>query len=346
MLRCLLWALAAAVQPKALLIADNLCLRQQLVVLQRRKPRPRLEDVDRRFWILACRWFSGWQTSLLVVRPETVLRWHRQGWRTYWRRSSRRTTGRPGRRPIAVELRTLIRRMTTENRLWGQRRIQAELARLGFKVSARTVAKYMQRTDRPGPSCRWRSFLRQHGSEIWACDFFCVRTITFRTLYVFFVINHASRQVLHVHVTPNPTASWTAQQMVECCAWDRKPPRFLVHDRDSCYSATFDRRVRNIGIAQIRTPFRSPRANAIAERWVRSVRTECLDHVFIFNERHLKKILAEYVGYSNDWRPHRSLAQRAPCAPRTDASHRSGQAGEITAIPVLGGLHHIYQQAA
>jgi transposase InsO family protein len=137
----------------------------------------------------------------------------------------------------------------------------------------------MQRTHRRGPSTTWRSFLRQHGSEIWACDFFCVRTITFRTLYVFFVIDHASRQVLHVHVTPNPTASWAAQQMVECCAWDRRPPRFLVYDRDSCYGATFHRRVRNIGIAQVRTPFRSPRANAIAERWVRSIRTECLDHV-------------------------------------------------------------------
>jgi hypothetical protein len=196
MLRCLLWALAAAVQPKALLIADNLCLRQQLLVLQRRMPRPRLEDADRRFWILACRRFSGWRIPLLIVMPETVLRWRRQGWCTYWRRRSRRT-GRPGRRPIAPELRTLIRRMTTENRLWGQRRIQAELARLGFKVSARTVAKYMQRTHRRGPSFRWRSFLRQHGSEIWACDFFCVRTITFRTLYVFFVIDHGSRQVLH-----------------------------------------------------------------------------------------------------------------------------------------------------
>src|SRR5262245_55717066 len=191
MLRCVLWAFAAAVQPKALLIADNLCLRQQLVVLQRRKPRPRLEDMDRRFWILSCRWFSGWQTSLLVVKPETVLRWHRQGWRTYWRRRSRRT-GRPGRRPIAPELRALIRRMTMENRLWGQRRIQAELARLGFKVSARTVAKYMQRTHRRGPSATWRSFLRQHGSQMWACDFLCVQTITFRTLHVFFVIHHAS----------------------------------------------------------------------------------------------------------------------------------------------------------
>ena len=191
MLRCLLWAFAAAVQPKALLIAHNLCLRQQLLVLQRRMPRPRLEDADRRFWILACRWFSGWQTSLLVLKPETVLRWHRQGWRTYWHRRSHRT-GRPGRRPIAVELRTLIRRMTMQNRLWGQRRIQAELARLGFKVSARTVAKYMQRTHRRGLSSRWRSFLRQHASTVWACDFFCVQTITFRTLYVFFVIHHAS----------------------------------------------------------------------------------------------------------------------------------------------------------
>jgi transposase InsO family protein len=140
---------------------------------------------------------------------------------------------------------------------------------------------------------------------------------------VFFVIQHASRQVLHVQVTPDPTAEWTAQQIVECCAWDRKPPRFLVHDRDSRYGTIFDRRVRRLGIIQARTPARSPRTNAIAERWVRSVRAECLDHVFIFNERHLQRVLAEYVGYFNDWRPHRSLRQHAPCAPRAGASHRS-----------------------
>jgi len=163
---------------------------------------------------------------------------------------------------------------------------------------------------------------------------------------MFFVIQHASRQVLHVQVAPYPTAEWTAQQIVECCARDRKPPRFLVHDRDSRYGTIFDRRVRRLAITQARTPVRSPRTNAIAERWVRSVRTECLDHVFIFNERHLEKVLAEYVGYFNHWRPHRSIGQRAPCAPGTDASHRSAQAGEITAIPVLGGLHHVYQRAA
>jgi hypothetical protein len=160
MFRCLLWAIAAAVRPKALLIADNLCLRQQLLVLHRRKPRPRLEDADRRFWVLACRWFVGWRTSVLIVKPETVLRWHRHGWRRYWRRRSSRK-GKPGRRPIAPELRSLIRRMTFENPLWAQRRIQAELARLGFKVSARTVAKYMHRGHPRGPSSRWWSFLRQ-----------------------------------------------------------------------------------------------------------------------------------------------------------------------------------------
>jgi len=205
MFRWLLWAIAAAMRPRLLLIADNLCLRQQLLVLQRRKPRPRLRDADRHFWILAYRWFVGWRTSLLIVKPETVLRWHRHGWRTYWRRRSRRR-GKTGRRPIAPELRSLIRRMAMENGVSGQRRIQAELARLGFKVSARTIAKYMHLGHRRGPSSRWRSFLRQHASAVWACDFFCVQTITFRTLYVFFVIHHASRQVLHVHVTPHPTS--------------------------------------------------------------------------------------------------------------------------------------------
>jgi putative transposase len=143
-----------------------------------------------------------------------------------------------------------------------------------------------------------------------------------------------------------PHSDWTAQQIVECCGWDFEPPRFLVHDRDNCYGTSFNRRVRRLGIAQARTPFRSPRANAIAERWVRSVRSECLDHVFIFNERHLQKVLAEYVGYFNDWRPHRSLGQRAPSAPVVFAPHRRAQAAKIVAVPVLGGLHHVYQHAA
>ena len=343
MLRWLGSAIAASCRSRALLVAENLFLRQQLLVLRRRQARPWLRDRDRRFWILACRWFSEWQNVLVVVKPATVLGWHRRGWRVYWRWRSRRR-GKGGRRPIAPSLQALIRRMAIDNRLWGQRRIRAELARLGFKVSARTVAKYMLRANHRGPSPSWRPFVKQHASVIWACDFFCEQTVLFRTLYVFFVIQHASRQVLHVHVTPHPTAEWTTQQIVECCGWDREPPRFLVHDRDRIYGASFDRRMHGLGISQVRTPFRSPRANAIAERWVRSVRTECLDHLFIFNERHLQKVLAEYVGYFNHWRPHRSIGQRAPCAAAISECRSKG--GKIIAKPVLGGLHHIYQQAA
>jgi len=157
----------------------------------------------------------------------------------------------------------LIRRLASENILWGQRRIQAELARLGFKVSARTVAKYMRLPHDREPSPGWRTFLERHAAEIWACDFFCVQTLWFKTLHAFFVVNHASREVLLVQVTRQPTAEWVAQQIVECCGWERAPPRFLIHDRDSRYGALFDRRLKNLGITQVRTPFRVPQANSI-----------------------------------------------------------------------------------
>src|ERR1700720_4371967 len=225
--------------------------------------------------------------------PLRVLRWHHRGWRAYWRRRSR-WGGKAGRRPIAPELRDLIRRMAAENRPWGQRRIQAELPRLGFRVSARTIGKYMRRPRDGEPSPRWRTFLKQHASAIWACDFLCMRTVFFQTLYVFFVVDHANREVLHVQTTRHPTAEWASRQIIECCGWDREPPRFLIHDRDGCYGAVFDRRVRALGITQIRTPFRSPQANSVAERWVGSLRRECLDYV-IFNEHHLRAVLAEYA---------------------------------------------------
>jgi transposase InsO family protein len=166
----------------------------------------------------------------------------------------------------------------------------------------------------------------------------------FKSLYVFFVVSHAGREVLHAQVTEHPTAEWVAQQIVECCGWDREPPRFLIRDRDSRYGSLFDRRIRSLGISQIRTPFRAPQANAIAERWVRSIRQECLDHTFIFSERHLRWVLAEYVTYFNQWRPHRSIGQRAPCAPIPRSPGR--QSGKVVAAPVLGGLHHVYQLAA
>lgn len=343
MLRWLGWGIASCFSSRSRLVAENICLRQQLVVLRRRRPRPKLCDADRRFWVLACRWFAAWRGALLVVKPGTVLRWHHRGWRSYWRWRSR-PRGKTGRRPIAPELRALIRRLAAENRLWDQRRIQTELARLGFEVSTRSVAKYMRRPWNGEPAPGWRSFLKQHASAIWACDFLCVQTIFFKTLYVFFVIHHASREVLHAGVTRHPTAEWVGRQMVECCGWDRKPPRFLIYDRDSRYGTVFDRKLRALGIIQIRTPFRSPKANSIAERWVKSLRTECLDHMFILNERHLRSVLAEYVHYFNAWRPHRSIGQRAPCP--IEAPHGATQSAEIIAKPVLGGLHDVYHLAA
>ena len=183
-----------------------------------------------------------------------------------------------------------------------------------------------------------------HGADIRACDFFGVQTLWFQILYAFFVIHHASREVVHIRVTQHPTAEWAAQQILECCEWDREPPRFLIHDRDSRYGALFDRRLQSLGITQIRIPFRAPQANSIAERWVRSVRQECLDQTFIFDERHLRQVLAEYVAYFNQWRPHRSIGQRAPCAPVLTTPGR--QSGTVVATPVLGGLHHVYQIAA
>jgi transposase InsO family protein len=334
-------AMTGWLKSKSQLIVENLCLRQQLAVLKRGQQRPTLRDPDRRFWIVVCRWFPRWREALIVVQPETVLAWHRKGWKAHWRRRSQRRRG--GRHRIPPELRALIRRMARENALWGQQRIQAELARPGFRVCARTVAKYMRKPWHGRPSSGWRRFLAQSAKEIWACDFFTVQTIWFRTLYVFFVIDHGSREIVHAGVTAHPSAQWLAQQMVEACGFEREAPRYLIRDRDGCYGTVFGRRVRSFGIRQIRTPVRAPKANAIAERWIRTVRAECLDHVFIFGHEHLQRSLNEYVAYYNRWRPHRSLGQTAPDPPAGDGPVLNPQ---IVAEPVLGGLHHVYQFAA
>jgi transposase InsO family protein len=191
--------------------------------------------------------------------------------------------------------------MAVENPLWGQRRVQAELARLGFPVSARTVATYMRRPYHGVPSPSWREFLRRHARDIWACDFFSVRTIFFQTLHVFFVMHHETREILQARVTRYPSAEWAARQIVAACGWERDPPRYLIRDRDGRFGIEFDRRVQRLGITQIRTPVRAPRANALAERWIRSARRECLDQVVIINERRLQQVLDQYVAYFNAW---------------------------------------------
>ncbi len=236
MIRCLAYAFTAVFKSRARLVAENLCLRQQLVVLKRRQARPQLRDADRRFWILAYRWLSGWRQSLIIVKPDTVTRWHRKGWKAHWRWRSTRSTS-IGRKKTDLELRELIRRMARENPLWGQRRIQAELACLGFRVCARTVARYMRRPYSGPPSPGWRQFLTQHSNEIWACDLFTVQIVWFRTLYVFFVIHHSTRELIHARVTAHHNSEWLAQQMVEACGISREPPRYLIHHCDGCFGA-------------------------------------------------------------------------------------------------------------
>lgn len=333
--------LLAWLKPRSALIIENLCLRQQLAVLQRRHPHPRLTDRDRRFWILVSRWFAAWQDSLLIVQPQTVLDWHAKGWRYYWRwRSRKRKTGR---RRIPLELRQLIRRMAAENPLWGQVRIMAELLKLGYVVSPRTVKRYIRRPWKGTPSPRWREFLKQHAKDIWACDFLTVRTLSFQTLYVFFLIHHATREVVQVRVTRHPTSAWTGQQLVNAC-FDRETPRYLIRDRDGIYGNNFSRRARSLGIEEVRTPVRAPKANAIAERFVGTLRRECLDHVLVFNERHLQRLVTGFVAYYNEHRPHRSLEQRPPCPAACVSTGPPAVA--VIAEPVLGGLHHVYRKAA
>jgi transposase InsO family protein len=204
----------------------------------------------------------------------------------------------------------------------------------------------MRGVRRGPPSPNWRIFLSTHAREIWACGFFCVQTSLFRTIYVFFIIHHATREVIHTRTTCHPTSEWTGWQIVRACDWDREPPRFLTHDRDSRYGFAFELRLKALNIRSVCTPFRSPQANAIAERWVKSVRAECLDHLLILNECHLPRVLTAYIAWFNRWRPHRSLGQQPPCAeiPTLRSSNRNGTG--ITARPVLGGLHHVYQLAA
>ena len=225
-----------------------------------------------------------------------------------------------------------------------QRRIQAELARLGFWVCARTVARYMQRPYGGTPSPGWRQFLTQHSAGIWACDLFTVQTVWIQTLYVFFVIHHGTRELMHAQLTAHPNSQWLAQQMVEACGVSREPPRYLIHDRDGCFGASFNRRVASLNIRQIRTPEKAPKANSIAGRWVRTIRNECLDHRLIFGHHHLQRTVDEFVAYYNRWRPHRSRGQRAPCPHVREVTRKPAR--YLISKPALGRLHHVYQWAA
>jgi putative transposase len=313
----------------------ELALRQQLAVYSQDRPRPRLSPLDRAFWVALSRLWPRWRESLVVVRPETVVRWHRDGFRRYWRSIS---TPGPGRPPISEETKALIARMATEN-CWRARKIQAELMKLGIRVSLATVSRYVPNIQ-PDPSQqqRWTTFLRNHKDVIAGMDFFVVPTVRFRLLYVWFAIDHGRRRILHFNVTTNPSARWVIQQLRETFP-DEPTHQFMIYDNDSIFSPSVAGAIESFEIDPKRTAFRSPWQNGIAERFVGSVRRELLDHVVALNEEHLRRLLREYVDYYNDDRVHTSIGD-APN--RRTVESRPSEHAKVIGFPRVGGLHHRY----
>jgi putative transposase len=293
------------------LLLENLTLRQQLTVLKRKRPRPRIAALDKLFWVLARRFWSGWKQALIVVTPDTVVRWHRSGFALYWRVISRARRV-VGRRRISKEVRDLILRMVKENPTWGAPRIHGELQMVGVDISERTISRWMRRAPRdPEPAKRWLAFLRNHRKAIAAMDFCTVSTITFGVFYCFLVIVHDRRRILHFNVTRHPTSLWVVQQLREAFPFG-SAPRFVIFDRDAKYGAEVPTAIRSMKIKCVRTSLRSPWQNGIAERWVESCRRDLLDHVIALSERHLSRLLADYVSYYHDDRTHLGLEKGTP----------------------------------
>jgi transposase InsO family protein len=289
-----LWlALRTGITSRADLIAENLALRHQLSILQRSAKRPQLRPLDRLFWIWLSRLWPNWRSALSIFQPDTVTKWHQQGFKLYWRWLSKPRKG--GRPPIEQEIRDLIRRMSHDNPSWGAPRILSELLLLGYSVSEATVAKYMPKI-RKLPSQTWRTFLANHVPDIVAIDFFTVPTLTFGVLYGFLVLRHDRRQVVHFNVTRHPTAQWTAQQIVESFPFD-EAPRYLLRDRDQIYGEYFRQRVKNMGIEEVVIAPQSPWQNPYAERLIGTLRRELLDRVIVLNEAHLRRLMTSYLEY-------------------------------------------------
>ena len=327
------WSVVSALKSQRDLTLENVALRHQLMVLRRQPGRLRLKDRDRLLWVWLRRVWPGWHRALVLVQPATVVNWHRNGFRAYWRWKSRTNGGRPR---IDREVRELIRDMWNSNPTWGKPRIRAELAKIGIQVSDSTVWRYRPRRAKP-PSQTWRSFLDNHVRDIVAIDFFVVPTATLRVLYVLLIMSHDRRRILHFNVTTAPSARWTAQQVREAFPYDTVP-RYLLRDRDRIFGADFVRCVKSMGIEEVITAPGSPWQNPYCERLIGSIRRECLDHLIVLNERHLLRILRSYASYYHKWRTHRSLDDDCP-DPRPV---ESAEMGKVVAHPQVGGLHHRY----
>src|ERR1700681_511367 len=324
--------LALPFKSKIRLEAENATLRHQLVVLRRKlKGRARLTNNDRWFFVQLYRWFPSILPVVMIIRPETLVRWHRAGFRRYWRWKSRR---RGGRLPVETELRALIRRMSIENPLWGAPRIHGELLKLGFEVAQSSVAKYMVKRRVP-PSQGWRTRLHNHAPDIAAMDLLVVPTIGFDLLYAFVIVRLGRRELIWINVTAHPTAEWVARQITEAFPWN-EAPRYMIRDRDRIYGAVVRRRLRAMGIRDKPIAPASPWQNGFAERLIGSIRRECLDHIIVLGEMHLCRVLKSYAGYYNSFRTHRSLNKDAP------VTRQIQRIGSIKSHAILGGLHHRY----
>jgi putative transposase len=336
-------ALTDLVRTKQALMLENALLRQQLIVMSRQRKRPKLTWRDRALFVVLASRLETWKTTLLLVKPETVLRWHRDLFRQVWRRKSR-VKIRAGRPSLALEYVALIRRLAKENIVWGTERIRGELLKLGLPIARSTIQKYLKGRRGAGPGSQtWTTFLRNHASAIWACDFLQTHDFWFRAIFVFVIIEHASRRVVHVGVTYHPSEAWVTQQLREATAFG-EGPRFLIRDNDGKYGTRFDQVAAGAGVEVLHTPIRAPRANALCKRFLGSLRRECLDFLLILSERHLRLQVTEYVRYFNHARPHQGLAQAIPVPVALPNQHQ--HEAEIVALPVLYGLHHDYQRRA
>jgi transposase InsO family protein len=331
-------ATSAAFKSRTALHLENLALRQQLGVLRRSVKRPKLTSADRLLWTWLYAVWSDWRSALVIVKPETVVAWQRKGFRLFWTWKVRH--GQPGRPAAPKDIRELIRRMSRENPLWGAPRIHGELLKLGINIGETSVGKYMVRHRKP-PSQSWRTFLENHIKTMVSIDFFTVPTIRFQILYVFLVLAHDRRRIVHFNVTAHPTAEWTAQQLREAFPFDQIP-RYLLRDRDGIFGQDFRKQVSNMGIKEVLSAPRSPWQRAYVERVIGTLRRECLDHVIVFNAASLHRHVKSFLAYYHESRTHLSLAKEAP-EPRPV---QPPELGRIVAIPQVGGLHHRYERRA
>ena len=346
----------AALVSRADLALENAALRQQLGTYLRRKHQPKLRPIDRALWVLLHKIWPGWQDSLAFVKPATVIGWHRQGFRLFWRWKSR--TSKVGRPPIPRFHIELIRRLSRENPTWGEDRICDELRlKLGIEHSTSTIRKYMVRPRSPADNQTWRRFITNHSREVFACDFLVQYTVRFELVYVFVVMEVASRRIALVNVTARPTLDWVKRQIREVAGFDGGP-RFVIHDNDGVYGqfgawragrpyrCHFDEWLWEVmGIRGVPTPYRTPNANAYVERFNRTLRREALDHFIFINERHIRKVCLEYVEFYNRARPSQATGRIPDPYPELEAPP-TADATKVLALPVLGGLQHDYRRAA